>query len=102
MCPNIVVMIQYTIRCYSLAQKSVQLTSLVGSTHAFVVSAILNITLNTISYPEPTSLLLRMLDENEGKTFLSSMRSKKLEGSGYEISLFGKSPCISGRRVSTN
>ena len=86
----------------SLAQKSVQLTSLVGSTHAFVVSAILNITLNTISYPEPSSLLLRMLDENIGKTFSSSMHSKKLEGSGYEISLFGKSPCISGRRVSTN
>ena len=34
----------------SWAQKSVQLTSLVGSTHAFVVSAILNITLNTAQH----------------------------------------------------
>ena len=30
-----------------------------------------------ISYPEPSCFLLRMLDE--------SMRSKKIEGSGYEI-----------------
>ena len=34
----------------SWAQKSVQLTSLVGSTHAFVVSAILNITLNNAQH----------------------------------------------------
>ena len=37
-----------------------------------------------ISYPELSCFLLRMLDENEG-TFSSSMRSKKQEGSGYEI-----------------
>ena len=79
--------------------------------------------LGTISYPDPSSFLLRMLDENEGlwkgpilrrswlvlwnviqynksaicellepvlsraPSFSSSMRSKKLEGSGYEINL---------------
>ena len=37
----------YCLVCCSWAQKSVQLTSLVGSTHAFLVSAILNVTLNT-------------------------------------------------------
>ena len=37
----------YCLVCFSWAQRSVQLTSLVGSTHAFVVSAILNVTLNT-------------------------------------------------------
>ena len=57
------------------AQKSVQLTSLVGSTHAFVVSAILNITLNTAQHG-----------------FFSSVCSENHHAQGLKR----------GRRVSTN
>ena len=48
-------------------------------------SALFEWQIDSISNPEPSSFLLRMLDENEGPSFSSSMRSKKLEGSGYEI-----------------
>ena len=40
----------YCLMSCSWAQKSVQLTSLVGSMHAFVVSAILDIMLNTAQH----------------------------------------------------
>ena len=50
-------------------------------------SALFEWQIDSISNPEPSSFLLRMLDENEGPSFSSSMRSKKLEGSGYEIEI---------------
>ena len=56
-------------------RKSVQLTSLVGSTHVFVVSTILNITLNTAQHG-----------------FFSSVCSENRRAEGLK----------SGRRVSTN
>ena len=76
--------IHYTIRCIttkqegyclvscSWAQRSVQLTSLVGSMHVFVVSAVLNI-----------SKLIETPDN-----------AKHCSAWIFLVSLFGKSPCI--------
>ena len=60
----------YCLVSCSWAQKSVQLTSLVGSTHAFVVSAILNIMLNTAQH----GFFLSVCSENRRAYGLQSGR----------------------------